>query len=253
MVILVLILFASFAALVGITALGLPVAWGAFLAGMGLAIPLVAGFLAPDRLRRKGLVFVATAIGTLALIVILLIPSRGLLGAWQLAGPGVLLVLGYAALSIPVLLAGAGLRRQAERRRWLRWALAGLAVAVLVGTVAFGVYLRGLGLLPFARGSRLGAYDRLWVNLERFYSHWDASPVAPEVLRARYRPLVEAADQACRGEPGPCQPYRDALRDMLAELQDGHTHCPPASIVCPCHQRQDRRGTGGDRPRRAGL
>jgi len=75
MVILVLILFAGFAALVGIMALGLPVAWGAFLAGMGLVIPLAAGCLAPDRLRRTGLVFVATALGTLALIVILLIPS----------------------------------------------------------------------------------------------------------------------------------------------------------------------------------
>jgi len=227
MVILVLILFAGFAALVGTMALGLPVALGAFLAGMGLVIPLVVGCLAPDHLCRTGRVFVATALGTLALIVILLIPSRGLLGAWQLASPGVLLVLGYVVLSIPALLAGAGLRRQAERRRWLRRALVGLAVAVLVGTVAFGVYLRGLGLLPFARGSRLEAYDRLWVNLERFYSHWETSPVAPEVLSARYRPRIEAADRACRGKPGPCQPYRDVLRDMLAELQDGHTHLVP--------------------------
>ena len=234
MVILVLILFAGFAALVGITALGLPVAWGVFLAGLGLVIPLAAGFLAPDRLRRTGGVFIATALGTVVLIVILLIPSRGPLGAWQLASRGVLLVLGYTTLSVPALLAGAGLRRQSERRRWLRWALAGLAVAVLAGTVISGIYLRGLGLLPFARGSRLEAYDRLWANLERFYSHWEASPVAPEVLKARYRPLVEAADRACRGKSGPCQPYRDVLRDMLAELQDGHTRLvQPLPLVDP--------------------
>src|SRR5690606_32707047 len=67
-------------------------------------------------------------------------------------------------------------------------------------------------------------YDRLWANMDRFYSHWDASPVSAGDLQARYRPRIEAAGQACRGRPGPCLPYRDALRDMLAELQDGHTH-----------------------------
>ena len=47
-------------------------------------------------------------------------------------------MVGYTIVSLPVLLAGAGLRRQAERRRWLRWGLAGLAVVVLSGLVGAG-------------------------------------------------------------------------------------------------------------------
>jgi hypothetical protein len=44
-------------------------------------------------------------------------------------------VMGYTIMSLPVLLAGAGLRRQAERHCWLRWGLAGLALLVLSGLV----------------------------------------------------------------------------------------------------------------------
>ena len=101
----------------------------------------------------------------------------------------------------------------------------GLLLALLLAACAF--YLFGMGLLPFARGGRMGAYQRLWRALDRYYAYWDMAPVAPDELKARYDPKIAAADAACRDESSPCEPYRLALTEMLAELQDGHTHVLP--------------------------
>ena len=101
----------------------------------------------------------------------------------------------------------------------------GLLLAFLLAAFAF--YLFGMGLLPFARGSRMGAYQRLWRALDRYYAYWDMAPVTAEDLKARYDPKIVDADAACRGQSGPCEPYRLALTAMLAELQDGHTHVLP--------------------------
>ncbi len=101
----------------------------------------------------------------------------------------------------------------------------GLLLALLLAAFAF--YLYGVGLLPFARGSRMGAYQRLWRALDRYYAYWDMAPVPAGELKARYDPKIAGADTACRGRSGPCEPYRLALTAMLAELQDGHTRLVP--------------------------
>ena len=60
---------------------------------------------------------------------------------------------------------------------------------------------------------------RLWEN----YPHWRKSPVTPWQLWAKYRPLLEDADAERASTPGPCEAYLRNLRDMFAELRNGHT------------------------------
>ncbi len=108
----------------------------------------------------------------------------------------------------------------------------GLLLAFLLAAFAF--YLFGIGVLPFARGSRMGAYQRLWRALDRYYVYWDMAPIAPDDLKARYDPKIADADAACQDMSGPCEPYRLALTEMLAELQDGHTRVfPPPPHAFP--------------------
>jgi len=225
------ILFTGCAILTFLLAFGVPLFFGAFLAGLGLVIPLLVGYLAPDPPHRTRRLFITVALVPLAVISGLLILLSGPVRAWQLGSGSMLLALIYTAVSVPVILTGAGLRRQADRHPWLRWGLRSVAIVVMAGTLAFGLYLRGLGLLPFAYGSRLEAYERLWANLEHFYVYWASSPVTPQELKARYRPRIEAADLACRGKLGTCRAYQDELRNMLAELQDGHTHLQPKGVL----------------------
>jgi len=60
---------------------------------------------------------------------------------------------------------------------------------------------------------------RLWEN----YPHWNRSPITPWQLWAKYRPLLEDADRACGDKTATCEPYLRTLRDMFAELRNGHT------------------------------
>lgn len=149
-------------------------------------------------------------------------------------------------------LASAGLvrLRRAARARRVGIAVAILSVGAVSATVEVMDYFRGYGLLPFLQGSRLVSYDRLWRNLERFYVRWDRAPLPLGDLRDRYRGRVDAADREC-GYLAACPAYCTAIRDMLAELQDGHTHLlspcnddaiPPLSIEAMEHEAVITRG-----------
>lgn len=130
------------------------------------------------------------------------------------------LAAGCVAGSLPALWLGRRIAAWARPWRARRWVVRGALLAA-VAAVAWGgaVYLRGLGLL--APGDRVATFDRLIATLAAQYSHWHLAPVGPAELVARWRPRVVAAAAACTADP--CEPYLAALRDMLAELQDGHT------------------------------
>ena len=138
----------------------------------------------------------------------------------------------YVAAGLAVAIATARLRpRLARRARWL--ASAALAVLAIATLLRVGYYVREHGLLPFAHGGRVAAYDRLWTNLARYYARWEDPAVPLSALRAKYRAIVVAADDGC-GYLERCPAYEDAIRDMLAELQDGHTHLVPrTSLAVP--------------------
>ena len=118
---------------------------------------------------------------------------------------------------------------QAHMVRMSQWrsVLISGGLLLALSLAALASHLFGVGMLPFVRGSRMGAYQRLWRALDRYYAYWDMAPVTPKDLKTRYDPEIAAADAACRGQSGPCQPYRQALTAMLAELQDGHTRLVP--------------------------
>jgi carboxyl-terminal processing protease len=66
------------------------------------------------------------------------------------------------------------------------------------------------------------AYD-LHRQLTEYYPHWDTAPIRPDELWIRYRAQLEEADATC-GEPTePCPQYLGVLREMFAELRNGHT------------------------------
>ena len=194
----------------------------------GLGFPLTIGCLFSAHKRTAPLMCVAA---TLLLWIGLSFPiakSVPYIHTEQVIRRSAPTLLGYLAASLLVTWAGTRLcTRTANQPLKQRWMYAVL-LAINIGVLGFGIYLRSLGLLPIARGSRREAFERLWNNLERFYSHWDTSPVPPAELKARYLPHIIAADRTCQGQPGPCEPYREALRNMLAELQDGHTSLYPS-------------------------
>lgn len=148
---------------------------------------------------------------------------------WRIAaqlGLGALVCLGLSWL------------RRTDRRRLAGGLAAGLALTSLVALALVAGGLREVGLLPFAHGGRVAAFDRLWRNLERYYARWD--PAVLPALRDRYRARVVAAADGC-GWFGDCPAYHAAIRDMLAELHDGHTRIgapddravPPATPIEP--------------------
>ena len=209
----------------GLAVLGGPgLALAAGLLALGLALPVLGGLRGRRSWRRAWPRAGALTLLAAALPAAVAYGGQGARPSPAYAG----LALTYALLQGPAWALG---RVARGRGRAALTLLAGLALAAVL---LAGPYFYGLGLLPFPRGSRWDAYQRLWANLERFYAYWDQAPVTPADLKARYADPVRAADAACRGRPGPCEPYRQALRAMLAELQDGHTRFEPnAPLVHP--------------------
>lgn len=220
------LLVGDFGLIVGMRAGGFRWPLAALFAVAGLPIPLLVGYLAPRWRWPCAACFVA--VGVLALVVATMTAPIPFWpeSVWDLRGDTKLVVGGYLTVGVVLVVAGGWARRASRRQPW--WRLAPVAIIATASCAAIAAMgqLREVGLLPFAHGGRMAAYERLWRNLDRYYAHWDIVPVDAGSLRARYRARVEAADREC-GQWNPCRPYRAAIRDMLAELSEGHTHVLP--------------------------
>ncbi len=152
-----------------------------------------------------------------------LLPIAGDLGDPTTAGLGGVWAKGLAGLVFALfcdlmMLGGIRARRMARARPWLGRLALGLAVFPLASFTAIVALDRGEEGL-----SRMEVATDLYGQLWECYPHWDRAPMKPRDLWAKYRPRIEAADSECGRDDRPCLPYLHALRDMFAELQNGHT------------------------------
>lgn len=207
----------------GATAVGFPPSVGIRLVVVGLPIPLLLTLFGSWTTKRQLVVF----LGGCTCAVWLLRLTLPFLGWTHLAPASIFetrsfsvqLYAIYMAAGVALIIFSISLKRS---KRLIKALLA--SVLVLSAASAFSTmhYLRNLGLLPFAQGGYIASYVRLWENLDRFYVHWEDSPMAPGELRSRYYPQVREASNRC-GPWGDCPQYTKVIRNMLAELQDGHT------------------------------
>jgi len=220
------LLVGDFGVIIGARTGGFRWPLGALIAVAGLPIPLLVGYLMPRRTWLGAACFAALGVAALAVATALAPVPLWPDSVWNLRRDTELVIGAYLAVGVLLVVAGGWARRASRRQPW--WKLAPIAmgaIAVCAALAAMG-HVRGYGLLPFAHGGRVAAYERLWHNLDRYYAHWATSPVDADELRARYRARVEAAASEC-GRWERCHAYRAAIRDMLAELADGHTHMLP--------------------------
>jgi carboxyl-terminal processing protease len=220
-------LLIAFSSLHLLLILGLPLSVAAVLAIVSLFPVSIGGYTAP---KQNTFIFtIATAAILLPLLVaggVLFLGQKPLV-AWWLVQPSLYLTLAVFPILLLVLAASRMLKQLARENLVLRMMLRGTLALVVLGVCFFTFHLQQIGLLPIARGSYVGAYERLWQNLDRYYSHWETSPIQPEALKARYEPQVAAAAEACATVRQSCLLYQSALSDMLAELEDGHTRLSP--------------------------
>lgn len=135
-------------------------------------------------------------------------------GAWGILA----LALTFAAICDETLRLGLVLHDVAERHPWVRRAAP--VVALIPFFALWGIFAEQRKA-PYDSRMELAAelVTRLWEN----YPHWRQAPVTPWQLWAKYRPLLEESDGACPDTTGPCEPFLRTLRDMFAELRNGHT------------------------------
>jgi carboxyl-terminal processing protease len=106
-------------------------------------------------------------------------------------------------------------RQRLAAGRWRRGLLLGhLTIALLVGLIAT-VQLYRVGLLPPHSADRVAAFERLWRAIDAHYPYFELKGVDWPALRARYLPLVQAAESD--------REYHASIAAMLAELDDAHT------------------------------
>jgi len=129
-----------------------------------------------------------------------------------------LAALGFALLCDLMLRSGIRARRSAGERLWLQR----VALALMVFPLASFTGIVALDRRE-ERLTRMEMASDLFGQLWESYPHWDRAPLKPRDLWAKYRSRLQAADRACGRSDRPCPPYLHALRDMFAELQNGHT------------------------------
>jgi carboxyl-terminal processing protease len=142
-------------------------------------------------------------------------------GSWRAAA----IAIGFTAAGALLVVASARVRRTGRPVHAALWLTPVVLSAAAAASSAVS-YAREYGLMPFARGDRIAAYQQLWHNIDRYYAYRDDSPVDLAELRVRYESRVRSIDDSC-GWWGGCPEYRAAIRDMLAELGDSHTHVRP--------------------------
>ncbi len=141
------------------------------------------------------------------------------LGIWTSGAAAAAIVGGIVGALMYAVLSGFQQISAVRGRAWARvllvilialpFVLAGGVLAVRESQLyAFGVYE------PREGESRLETFDRLWAAMRDAYPYFELKGVDWEAARAEYRPKV-----ADGGEDA----FFAAVRDMLADLRDGHT------------------------------
>lgn len=204
----------------------------------GSVTPLLAGFALSrwsDSIRR---------VFPLAILV----PAGILLALWRslayfeetAASLAVILTLLVAyGLSFDLLVrAGVATRRIAARSRSVRWSVPCLLLVPATISLAWW----HATVKPPPTRLELVRELRLWLLQE--YPHWVSAGITPAELFAKYDQEILKADAACGRPAKPCPPFLYVLRDMLAELRNGHTEVlisgdigRPAVVVEPVQGR----------------
>jgi len=121
-----------------------------------------------------------------------------------------------------LLVLGPEIRAAAATRRWIPRALVLLALVPISTSLAVAFVFRLPVEQPLTRIS-LAMYVHSELSSTYPYWNWKEATVDSPELWQKYRPRLGAADNACGRSKEPCRPFLRALRDMLAELRNGHT------------------------------
>lgn len=190
------------------------------LTSAGLILPALTAYTFPAwalTLRRTMAAGILAPVGIL-LPILETSPGPGrswLLGPWWILGLAPL----FTVLCDQMIVAGAAARASADGRPWVRRATLSLLLVPLLS-------LWGVTSAPRRSATEFSrmdlAYD-LHRQLTEYYPHWDTAPVRPDELWTRYRDRLERADADCGDASDPCPEYLGLLREMFAELRNGHT------------------------------
>jgi C-terminal processing protease CtpA/Prc len=183
--------------------------------------PFLTGYLAPRWSLRYGRVVMASLVWPAGWATLTRPEIQEVLCIELIPAIAVLMLLGCVALLLDFLLC-VGALAAAIRGRLpsLRWVFPCLMLVPGLTSAGLWIDLHEPTPLPATRTTRA---IEVFGELSLSYPHWDEADVSPESLWAEYRPWIDRADRVCGDQDEPCGPYLHALRNMFAELRNGHT------------------------------
>ncbi len=127
----------------------------------------------------------------------------------------------YALAMDCLLVLGAEARAVAATRRWVPKALLALIMVPVCTSLATAFAFRSQAE---QEPTRIALAMDVHRELSLTYPHWKESTIDSDDLWRKYRPRLGTADKNCGQGSEPCRPFLRALRDMLAELRNGHSY-----------------------------